>query len=137
MHNVTMTRWLVATLTALTLGAGLGAWAYRASEHRDLARRASAMTGGNPDHGRALAKEKGCAGCHDIPGVDGANGSVGPALSAFSHRVFIAGVLSNTPAHLHQWLLDPPAIDAKTAMPNVGLSDREATDIAAFLYTLD
>jgi cytochrome c len=137
MRNVTMTCWLVGTLTALAVGATLGPWAYLASEHRDLARRAGAMTGGDPEHGRALAKAKGCAGCHDIPGVNGANGSVGPALSAFSHRVYIAGVLSNTPAHLHQWLLDPPAIDSKTAMPNVGLSDPEANDIAAFLYTLE
>jgi cytochrome c1 len=95
------------------------------------------MTRGDSKHGRALAKMKGCVGCHQIPGVDGANGSVGPSLVSFSHRVYIGGVLSNTPDHLHQWLLDPPSIDPKTAMPNVGLNDQEARDVAAFLYTLD
>jgi cytochrome c1 len=95
------------------------------------------MTRGDPEHGRALAKTKGCAGCHQIPGVDGANGSVGPSLVSFSHRVYIGGVLSNTPDHLQQWLLDPPSVDSKTAMPNVGLNDQEGRDVAAFLYTLD
>jgi cytochrome c2 len=132
-----MTRWLAATLIVLVVGATLGTWAELTVERRDLARRASAMTGGDPDHGRDLAKEKGCGGCHEIPEVHGANGNVGPALSAFSRRVYIAGVLSNTPAHLHQWLLDPPAVDSKTAMPKVGLSGQEARDIAAFLYTLE
>jgi cytochrome c1 len=115
----------------------IGGWVQTAADRRDLARRASTMTRGDPQRGRALAKMKGCAGCHQIPGVDGASGSVGPSLASFSHRVYIAGVLSNTPEHLHQWLLDPPSIDPKTAMPNVGLSDQEARDLAAFLYTLD
>jgi cytochrome c1 len=95
------------------------------------------MTGGDPQHGQVLAKLKGCAGCHTIPRVDGANGNVGPPLSSFSRRVYIGGVLLNTPDHLHQWLLDPPSIDPKTAMPNVGLNDQESRDLAAFLYTLD
>jgi cytochrome c len=136
MHSVT-TRWSGALSAILAVAAAIGAWTQTTADRRDLARRASAMTRGDPDHGRALAKMKGCAGCHQIPGVNGANGSVGPSLASFSHRVYIGGVLSNTPDHLHQWLLDPPAIDPKTAMPNVGLTDQEARDVAAFLYTLN
>jgi cytochrome c len=137
MRRGATTHWLVALLAIAAVAGVIGAWTQTAADRRDLARRASAMTRGDPEHGRALAKMKGCAGCHQIPGVDGANGSVGPPLVSFSHRVYIGGVLSNTPDHLHQWLLDPPSIDPKTAMPNVGLNDREARDVAAFLYTLD
>jgi cytochrome c len=137
MPRVTTTRWLAVLLIAAAAATVVGAWSQTAANRRDLARRASAMTRGDPEHGRALAKMKGCAGCHQIPGVDGANGSVGPSLVSFSHRVYIGGVLSNTPDHLHQWLLDPPSIDPRTAMPNVGLNDQEARDVAAFLYTLD
>ena len=136
MHSVT-TRWSAALSAILAVAGVIGAWTQTTADRRDLARRASAMTRGDPDHGRALAKMNGCAGCHQIPGVNGANGSVGPSLASFSHRVYIGGVLSNTPDHLHQWLLDPPAIDPKTAMPNVGLTDQEARDVAAFLYTLN
>jgi len=99
--------------------------------------RVSAITRGDPQRGRELAQTKGCGGCHEIPGTRGPQGNVGPSLAKIATRVYIAGVLLNSPEHLVQWLLDPPRIDPKTAMPNVGLSEQEARDVAAFLYTLD
>ena len=126
MPKVATARWPAALLAIAALAIVIGAWIQTEANRRDLARRASAMTRGDPEHGRAVAKMKGCAGCHQIPGVDGANGSVGPSLVSFSHRVYIGGVLSNTPDHLHQWLLDPPSIDPKTAMPSVGLREADA-----------
>jgi cytochrome c1 len=36
-----------------------------------------------------------------------------------------------------RWLRDPPGVDPMTAMPNLGLTEPEARDIAAYLYTLD
>jgi len=35
-----------------------------------------------------------------------------------------------------RWLQDPPAVDAKTAMPNLHVSEADARDIATYLYTL-
>ena len=35
-----------------------------------------------------------------------------------------------------RWIENPPAIDPKTAMPNMGVTVRDARDIAAYLYTL-
>jgi cytochrome c1 len=49
----------------------------------------------------------------------------------------IAGRLPNDTEHLVHWIRDPQGIDPSTAMPNLGLTDPEARDIAAFLYTLD
>jgi cytochrome c1 len=41
------------------------------------------------------------------------------------------------PDRLVPWILDPRALDPDTAMPGLGLTEREARDAAAYLYTLD
>jgi cytochrome c1 len=92
--------------------------------------------GGNPEFGRALIADYGCTACHAIPGLGTFAGSVGPALDGFGARAYIAGRLPNRPTMLTAWLLDPPAIDPETAMPALGLTEAEARDIAAYLYTL-
>jgi cytochrome c len=61
---------------------------------------------------------------------------VGPRLDQIAIRVYIAGVLVNTPDHLIRWIQDPPAVDPLTAMPNLRLKDQEVRDVAAFLQTL-
>src|SRR5919204_101605 len=99
---------------------------------KQLAERAAALTGGDPAIGRARVREYGCTACHAIPGVRGAGGKVGPPLGGIASRMYIAGVLNNTPADLMRWIRDPPAIDRLTAMPNVGVTARDAEHIAAF-----
>jgi cytochrome c1 len=61
---------------------------------------------------------------------------VGPNLQGIASRAYIAGVLPNTPDNMVRWIQNPQAVDEKTAMPNVGVSSRDARDIAAYLYTL-
>jgi cytochrome c len=136
MREIHKTSLLVFSIV-LALIATAAVWFQARSEHRDLERRASAMTRGDPGNGRLLARNKGCGGCHEIPGVKGAHGNVGPPLTKFASRMYVGGVLLNTPEHLQQWLLNPPLIDPKSAMPNVGLNDQEARDLAAYLYTLE
>lgn len=97
---------------------------------------AAPSTGGDPDRGAALIQSFSCGSCHTIPGIRSANGVVGPPLFFFSRRVFIAGELPNTPENLVRWVRDPPAIEPGTAMPVLGLDEREARDVAAYLYTL-
>jgi cytochrome c len=97
---------------------------------------AAALTGGNPARGRQLARTHGCSACHTISGVPGADANVGPPLDRVGSRVYLGGVLVNTPDNMRRWLKDPPAVDPKTAMPNVGASDEDVRDLAAFLYTL-
>lgn len=94
-------------------------------------------TGGSTDRGEQAIYAHGCGACHSIPGIRGAHGTVAPPLDAFAARTFIAGELPNTPDNLVRWLEDPPRIHPKTAMPALGVDDREARDIAAYLYTLD
>ncbi|HYG86848.1 MAG TPA: c-type cytochrome [Azospirillum sp.] len=103
----------------------------------EIATRAQEITGGNPEAGRKAIKARGCGGCHEIPGVRGANGTVGPPLKGVAKRGYIAGVLPNSGDNMVQWILDPPGVDAKTAMPKIVDDEQEARHIAAFLYTLE
>lgn len=93
-----------------------------------------AKFGGDPSQGEILVGRFSCGACHELAGVVGANGQVGPPLSTFGDRTMIAGVLPNTPENLVLWLRHPQAVVPGNAMPDVGLSDAQARDIAAYLY---
>lgn len=86
--------------------------------------------------GRDVIRDSGCGACHTIPGVPGAAGLVGPPLTAFGRRGYIAGRVSNNRSNLVRWLIDPRTVDPMTVMPRVGLSDQQARQAAAYLYTL-
>jgi cytochrome c2 len=92
------------------------------------------LTGGDPERAPAVMRTYGCAGCHTIPGVSGADGKVGGSLSGLRRRVYVAGVLNNTPDNLARWIALPPTFSAGTAMPETGISKTEARDVAAYLY---
>jgi mono/diheme cytochrome c family protein len=77
-----------------------------------------------------------CVTCHEIPGIVGPNAPVGPPLSGIGSRTFIAGLLPNSRENMVRWLRNPQAIDANTAMPNLGVTERDARDMAAYLATL-
>lgn len=102
----------------------------------DDERLAAEMTGGDPGRGRLTIDKYGCGTCHTIPGVNGANGVVGPPLHRLAHRTYIAGHMPNTPANLTQWIRHPQHHERKTVMPEMGVTERDARDIAAYLYTL-
>lgn len=91
---------------------------------------------GDAGAGRDALQQYLCATCHVIPGVVGANRHVGPPLTGIAGRPYIAGVLPNTPANMLRWLRDPTKVDPLSAMPDLGVTEQDARDIAAFLYTL-
>ena len=93
--------------------------------------------GGDPRAGVAAISRYGCGSCHMIPGIPGADALVGPPLIKWKQRGFIAGRLPNTPENLVHWIVMPQSIDPGNAMPNLGVTDGEARDIAAYLYTLE
>jgi cytochrome c oxidase subunit II len=94
--------------------------------------------GGDPALGAQLVQQKGCGACHTIPGIPGANGTIGPNLGGVASRNRIAGgaVPNNGPNDLKAWIINPPALKPGTIMPNLGLTDQEATNIVAYLETL-
>ncbi len=124
-----MNRLVLATLAALAFVGSTGCG-------NATAQHAAAITGGDPARGPAAMQKYGCPACHTIPGVDGAHGLVGPPLNGIALRVYIGGVMANTPDNLIRWIRTPREVDEKTAMPDMGVSARDARDIAAYLYTL-
>lgn len=129
-------RW-IAALLGLSILFFAGMFVHEMWQKRDARREdAAILTGGDPSRGRALLRPYGCAQCHTIPGVPGADGLIGPSLAGIANRVYVGGVVTNTPQNLIRWIMDPQAIDAKTAMPAVGVTEDQARDIAAYLYTL-
>lgn len=94
------------------------------------------IAGADPARGLAVIERVGCAACHRIPGVEWPTGSVGGSLAHFADRSMIAGRLPNQPDTLARWLRDPPSLSPETGMPPMPITDVEARDIAAYLYTL-
>lgn len=94
------------------------------------------VDGGDVARGKTQIVAYGCGSCHTIPGIRGANGQVGPPLTSWSQRRIIAGEVPNTPLNLITWITVPQSIEPGVAMPNLGVSDGQARDIAAYLYSL-
>ncbi|HEY7853384.1 MAG TPA: c-type cytochrome [Caulobacteraceae bacterium] len=91
---------------------------------------------GDADRGHFVIGQAQCGSCHIIPGVIFADGLAGPPLRGLASRTMIAGVMANTPDNLVAWLRAPQAAVPGNAMPDMGLSEQQARDAAAYLETL-
>ncbi|SFV15976.1 c-type cytochrome [Pseudoduganella namucuonensis] len=90
----------------------------------------------DPARGRVALTQYACHACHLIPGVTGSRVYVGPPLAGVAARRFIAGRVPNSFDGMVGWIRDPQRTDPRTAMPNLGVSEADARDIAAYLQTL-
>jgi len=86
--------------------------------------------------GRDAIRRHGCYVCHPIPGIRGPQGAIGPSLDHIGSKYYLAGQLTNTPDNLAHWIEHPHAVNPNTLMPEMGVSEREAQEIAVFLETL-
>lgn len=116
-------------LTLLCIGCG-------SLTHSELQHAATISGGGDARLGRIEIRKYGCNTCHEISGVPGARGLVGPSLDGIAQRYYIAGELPNTPENLMQWIQHPRQVEPHTAMPEMGVTEQDSRDIAAYLYTL-
>jgi cytochrome c1 len=103
------------------------------SRHQTL-QVARTLTHGDPAAAPPIMRRYGCAGCHTIPGIPGADGQVGPDLGGLRKRVYIGGVANNTAENLVRWIVSPQSFSPRSAMPATGISESEARDVAAYLY---
>lgn len=94
------------------------------------------LTGGEPSRGEAAIGRYGCGGCHEIPGIRNARGTVGPPLTAIARRTYLAGRIANSPAGMMQWIQHPQKIEPGNAMPEMQVPEQDARDITAYLYLL-
>jgi cytochrome c len=92
------------------------------------------VQGGHAGDAPKLIQAFGCGACHTIAGVDGANGRIGPSLTHFAQRRYIAGSLPNSPQNLVRWIAHPQELEPGTLMPDLDVAESQARDIAAYLY---
>jgi cytochrome c len=94
------------------------------------------VPGGIPERGQVLVATFGCGSCHQVPGVPGAVGRVGPSLADLGARSHIAGILPNDAANLVRWVRFPQQVKPGSLMPELGVSEGDAAHIAAYLYSI-
>jgi mono/diheme cytochrome c family protein len=105
--------------------------------HQQAATTADAPPGsGDPQRGKMAIRQYACTTCHLVPGIVGPHAPVGPPLERIGTREYIAGMLPNTAENMLRWLKHPQEVNPRTAMPDLGVTERDARDMAAYLYTL-
>ncbi len=84
---------------------------------------------GSVERGKALFKEVGCLGCHQVSDFGQSRGryTMAPDLSTIGSKVSKDWLLS--------WITNPSHFWSETTMPNLRLTREEAGDIAAFLLS--
>lgn len=126
--------WLALLVAIAVVGAvASGVTLYLQTRHA-AGVQADAMTGGNWRRGKEMIARYQCGSCHAIPGIRGATSQVGPDLTGVATRAIIAGRLSNDPAVLADFIRHPQRRRPGSAMPELGVREAEARDIAAYLY---
>jgi len=60
---------------------------------------------------------------------------VGPLLTGYTTQSYVVGRLTNSPVNLVHWIENPQGIEPGSAMPNLGVTEADARDIAAYLYS--
>lgn len=90
---------------------------------------------GDPERGKTALMQYACHSCHVVPGIAGSKVYVGRPLDDLAGRRYIAGKVPNTQANLVRWIIDPQAMDPGNAMPAMGVSERDARDISAYLLS--
>jgi cytochrome c1 len=84
--------------------------------------------------GRDLFSSKTCNNCHTVAGIS--TGTVGPELTHVGGHAQIAGTLPMSKENLVKWIKDPPGQKPGTTMPNLGISDADASALADWLLQL-
>ena len=95
------------------------------------------IAGADPARGFAVAQRVGCAACHQTPGIAWPAGAAGPSLEGFGGSPLIAGRFPNQPDRLTRWVRDAPSMAPETGMPAMPITEAEARDVAAWLYTIE
>lgn len=123
----------ISTAAKAVLLAMAGALPAACADKSDLPR---SLAGADPEAGLEVMQRVGCASCHVVPGVRWPQGKAAAPLAGFGDSPMISGRLPNQPDVLVAFLRDAPSLDPQTAMPPMPMTEVEARDVAAYLYTL-
>lgn len=113
------------------------------AEHRKLDSASAGETCPPPDtapaytreHTQIMFRQYACDNCHIIGGMVGPKTHIGPSLERWNERKYIAGTLPNTPENLVRWIVEPKAISPHTMMPDLGVIELHARQMARYLMT--
>lgn len=86
--------------------------------------------------GEQALVDYGCVSCHAVAGLDYPQGQVGPSLDDVTQRQTLAGNLPNTRDNLRLWIQDPQEVDPGNLMPDLDVTDEDATAIIEYLSAL-
>jgi cytochrome c2 len=131
-----MKRWLLMVPIVLAALVAMAIYGFSWGAPRVEGATAQTAAPGDALRGAQHFARYGCDSCHMIPGVRTADSPVGPPLHAWSQRRFIAGNLPNTFENTVRWLMHPQEIEPGTAMPDMGVTESDARDMAAYLFRL-
>jgi cytochrome c1 len=129
-------RQTLSGVACIALLALLGACSFSPAALWNREAETTVVVGGSAARGADALAAYGCGACHSIPGIAGANGMVGPPLDNWAERQIIVGSFPNQPQHLIRWIRFPQAVEPGNAMPDMGVSEQDARDISAYLYSL-
>jgi cytochrome c len=129
-------RFVVLLVALAVIAAPISVAVIHGQDKREARINAERMTGGDATRGKAAVRRYGCAGCHAIEAAGDASGQVGPPLSEIASHAEIAGKLPNVPDQMIFWLRHPQQVIPGNGMPDQAIAERDARDIAAYLYTL-
>ena len=110
--------------------------AYQALEVAEPRPRPAPPGAPDAERGKQALTQYACISCHAIPGIVGPDAPVGPPLEGIGSRAFLAGGLPNTFENMVRWLRAPQAVNPRSAMPDLGVTEAHARDMAAYLATL-
>lgn len=130
-------RFVAAMLAAAAIAAAASLLVQRQETKSADQAAAAAMTGGDPQAGRLAFRRYGCGACHEVKGQLAQDGQTGPALDKVGARAFLAGRLANQPDQMIRWIRFPQSVEPGGGMPDMGVTEGDARDIAAYLYTLN
>ncbi|UAK25568.1 c-type cytochrome [Sphingomonas nostoxanthinifaciens] len=129
-------RFVIMLFALAALAAPFSVYFIERQDQQTARTQAKTMTGGHVAAGEIAVDRVGCSACHRFSSVCGTAGKVGPSLTDVAVRAEIAGRLANTPDDMLLWLRHPQQIALGSGMPDQDLGERDARDIAAYLYTL-
>jgi mono/diheme cytochrome c family protein len=90
----------------------------------------------NAESSKVMLMQYSCHSCHEIEGVVGPKTRVGPPLTDWAQRGYIAGVLPNTEANLVRFIREPHAAAPGTLMPDLHVPESHARQMAGYLMSL-
>ncbi len=100
--------------------------------------RGARVANGDPQQGKAKLRKHSCTSCHIIPGIADADGTAGPALNRWGRRrSFLGGAVENSPENLERWMMDPASVKPGTRMPAMPMTEPDARDMAAYLFSIN